>query len=254
MKNLFDLTGQVALVTGASGALGSQTAEALAQQGADVIIVGNRNIEGLTKTQKAIEAIGGKAIPLTCDLSDKDQIEALVENAIKECGKIDILLNCSGISVIKPAEETELEEWEKVININLTGVFLLCKYVGKHMIKENYGRIINISSAHGAVGSSVFGVSAYATSKGGEVMMTRQLAAEWAQYGITCNVVGPGLFLTDINADIQGPASARYNNTNPMSRPGKPHELDSTIIYLASKASSYVNGQFILVDGGYTIV
>ncbi|WP_031514713.1 SDR family NAD(P)-dependent oxidoreductase [Desulfofalx alkaliphila] len=255
MQNLFDLTGKVAIVTGASSGLGVQYAKALARQGADLVIAARR-YDRLLEVQKEIEALGRKCLPVKCDVGKESEIAAAVDLVIKEFGKIDILVNNAGVNAGAEAENLSESDWDKVADINLKGVFLFSKHVAKHMIAAGGGKIINTASMYGVVGNMVIPCAAYHATKGGVVNLTRGLAGEWAKYGINVNAIGPGFFESELTqAVIHTEEFMNYVKSRcPMQRLGKPGELDGVLIYLASEASNYTNGQTICVDGGWTAV
>lgn len=254
-KNIFDLTGRVAVVTGASSGLGAQMARAFARQGADVVILARR-LEKLEKLAEEIKAFGVKCLPVRCDVTDTEAIKQAAETVEKEFGKVDILVNNAGGGHVGPAEETTDEQWAGVVELDLNGVFKVAREFGKIMIKNNYGRIINIASMYGLVGNTALPSAGYHAAKGGVVNFTRALAAEWAKYGINVNCICPGYFATELTIDTLNTESfTNYMKaTVPLGRYGNEGELDSTAIYLASDASSYVTGVIIPVDGGYTCV
>ncbi len=255
MNTLFDLTGKVAIVTGASSGLGVQFAKALATQGADIVIVARR-MEKLQAVQKEIEGMGRKCLAVQCDVNKEAEIKSAVEQTIKEFGKIDILVNNAGVSAIAPAESMTEEQWDSVLNTNLKSVFLFSKNVAPQMIKQKYGKIISTSSMFGLVGNTAFTVCNYHASKSGVIGLTKALAAEWAKHNITVNAIGPGFFESEMTAAaIHTPEFEGYVKMScPMQRTGKTGELDGALIYLASDASSYITGQILAVDGGWTAV
>ncbi|HEY8421764.1 MAG TPA: glucose 1-dehydrogenase [Thermoclostridium sp.] len=254
-KNIFDLTGRVAVVTGASSGLGVQMAKAFARQGADVVILARR-MEKLEKVAEDIRALGVKCLPIRCDVTNTEDVKKAAEIAEKEFGKVDILVNNAGSGHVGPTEECTDDQWNGVINLDLNGVFKVAREFGKIMIKNKYGRIINIASMYGLVGNSALPCAGYHAAKGGVVNFTRALASEWAKYGINVNCICPGYFETELTVDTLNTESfTNYMKaTVPLGRYGREGELDSTAIYLASEASSYVTGVIIPVDGGYTCV
>lgn len=255
MQNLFDLTGKVAIVTGASSGLGVQYAQALAGQGADVAIVARR-YDRLLEVQKEIEALGSKCFSVKCDVCKESEIEAAVNSVLKEFGKIDILVNNAGTNAGAEAENLLESDWDKVVNINLKGVFLFSKHVAKHMIANGGGKIVNTASMYGLVGNTCIPCVAYHASKGGVVNMTRALASEWAKYNINVNAIGPGFFESELTKDVVTTDEflGYVKVSCPMERLGKPGELNGALIYLVSDAASYTTGQTICVDGGWTAI
>ena len=251
MENLFDLTGKVAIVTGTSRGLGQYFAGALAKAGADLVIT-SRNLSSLAKFKQEIESLGRKALPVQLDVLSQSDIENMVRLAIEEYGKVDILVNNAGLNIRNPGAEFSWQDWDTVLNTNLKGSFFCAQAAAKEMVKRNYGRIINVGSCTCVFGME--GIAPYTASRAGVLGMTRSLAVEWGRYGITVNVLAPGWFKTAQNAVL-------YENTEwvnyitdriPLNRPGKPHDLDGTVVFLASDASEYITGQIILVDGGFT--
>ena len=259
MQNYFDLTGKVALVTGASSGLGVQMAKALAKAGADIAITARRK-EKLLAVQKEIEALGVRCYVHVCDVSNLEQIQETVAAVEKNCSKIDILCNNAGTNgntgKAWPAEEQPTDNWDYIIRVNLCAPYYMAREVAKGMIKRGGGRIIMTGSIHSAVGMAEIPISAYATSKGGIAMMTKQLAVEWAKHGITVNAICPAYFRTELTEDVVGDEGFKQVVANhcPMGRLGKEGELDGAVIYFASDASSYTTGQLLWIDGGWTAI
>jgi gluconate 5-dehydrogenase len=251
--DLFDLHGKIALVTGASSGLGVQFAKALARQGADLAILARRR-EKLEETRKTLESLGARCLALPCDVLQIAEIRSAVSAVREHYGRIDILVNNAGTARAKPAESQSDEDWNAVINTNLNSVYFVAREVGKVMIAQKYGKIINLGSIHSRVGMPGRPLNAYCASKGGVLMLTRALAAEWAQYGITVNAIGPAYFPSEMTGGAMAdPAFAgAVKNFCPMGRPGREGELDGAVIYFASDASSYTTGQLLCVDGGWT--
>ena len=256
MKNYFDLTGHVAVVTGASAGLGLQMAKAFASQGANLVLMARRK-HLLEENARAIhEEFGVDVLPLPCDITDTEQVKAAVAATMERFGRVDILVNNAGTGAVAPAEEITDEQFHHEISIDLFGTFLCAREFGKEMIKAGYGRIINISSIYGLYGNMILGSAPYHAAKGGVVNLTRALAAEWGKFGITVNSICPGYFYTDLTTetlDSEYFQSLAKNNI-PMGRYGRNGELDTCALFLASPASTYVNGQNIAIDGGYTCV
>ena len=255
MSSLFNISGKVAIVTGASSGLGRQFALALAKEGANVAILARR-VEKLEEVKKEIEALGVECISVKCDVVDNESIKSAVATVVERFGRIDILVNNAGVGTGAPAELQEDSIWNMTINTNLNGVYFVAREVGKVMIKQNYGKIINIGSIHSTVSMNGSPISAYCASKGGVAMLTKALACEWAKYNITVNAIGPAYFeseMTDqiINTPEFAQAVMAYC---PMGRVGKPGELDGAVVYFASDASSYTTGQLLTVDGGWTTI
>ena len=253
MKNLFDLTGRVAIVTGASSGLGVDFAKALANQGANLALVARRE-EKLKEVQKEIEKLGVTCRYYVCDVTKTDQIKDVVERVEKDFGRIDILVNNAGLGLVDAAEKTTDEMWRTMVDTNLNGVYFFAREIGKVMLKQKYGRIINIGSIHSTVSMKGLPVTAYCATKGGVLMLTKALATEWAKEGITVNAIGPGYFALGMaEGVVADPEFAKIiEYMSPMGRAGRSRELDTTVIYLASDASTFITGQIITVDGGWT--
>lgn len=256
MKNYFDLSGRVAVVTGASAGLGLQMAKALASQGSNLVLLARR-MNLLEENAKAItEEFGVEVLPFACDITKTENVKEAVKATMDKFGRVDVLINNAGTGAVGPAEEITDEQFQHELNIDLYGSFVCAREFAKEMIKANYGRIINIASMYGLVGNLIVGSAPYHAAKGGVVNLTRALAAEWGKYGITVNSICPGYFYTDLTtATLDSDYfQAIAKNNIPLGRYGKNGELDTCAIFLASPASTYVNGQNIAVDGGYTCI
>ena len=252
MLECFELKGMVAVVTGASRGLGRAICIALAQAGSDIVGCA-RDMDSLSQTMDEVKKLGRRSLGLRADVTSSHDVKIMVQRAIAECGKIDVLVNNAGIVLFKPLVEQSEEEWTNVINTNLIGTFYCCKEVGKHMIKRKVGKVINMSSILGAIGLPL--QLAYASSKGGVDQMTKVMALEWAKKGVRVNAIGPTYFETDLVKQILKDRE-RFdfiNERTPMGRWGYLPELEGIIIFLASPASDFITGQTIYVDGGWTI-
>ena len=253
---MFDLKDKVAVVTGASSGLGVQMATAFARQGASLVILARRveRFEELAKKLK--KEFNTKVLPLKCDVTSTEDIEAAAKAAEKEFGHVDILLNCAGSSKDKGVVAMSDDEWDFTIATDMTSVFKMTRAFAKIMQKNHYGRIINIASMYGLVGNTEIHTVAYHSSKGGVVNFTRAVAAELALDGITCNAICPGYFETELTKPVlDTPRFQEFAKTHvPMQRYGKPGELDAAAVFLASKEASYVTGVILPVDGGYTCI
>ncbi len=245
------LDGRVALVTGASRGLGRAMALALAEAGADVALMA-RSREALEDTASAVTALGRRALALPADVTVEDQVENAVARAVDAYGGVDVLVNNSGVAVVKPLVDTTPAEWRRVLETNLTGAFNCCRAVGPGMIARRRGKIVNVASVLGARGLS--GYAAYSASKGGLLALTRALAVEWARHNIQVNAIAPGWFVTSMNEDAFADPGIRDRLLRdvPARRTGRPEELGALVVYLASSASDYVTGEVVFVDGGLT--
>lgn len=256
VKNYFDLTGKIAFLTGGSSGLGVQMAKALANQGATVVVAARRE-EKLKQTVKELEAMGAEASYTVIDVLKPETIDQAVKEILDRYGRIDILVNDAGVGRSVPAEEQSIETWRQIVGTNLDGLYYVARAVGRVMIKQGYGKIINMGSIHSEVGMlASSGLSAYAAAKGGVKMLTKQLATEWAKYGITVNAIGPAYFRSEMTEDAVGNEAFQQalKAYSPMGRLGKPGELDGAVIYFASDASSFTTGQILYVDGGWTAI
>jgi gluconate 5-dehydrogenase len=252
VRELFDLSGKVALITGGSRGLGLQMAEALGEMGARVVITARKAGE-LEEARAHLKAQGVDVTTVVNDLQNADSVKPLVGQVLESHRKIDVLVNNAGAAWGAPAEDHPLEAWHKVINLNLTAVFLLSQAVGKLcMIPRKYGRIVNLASIAGLVGTDprMMPTIAYNASKGGVVNLTRSLAVEWAQHGITVNAIAPGVFPSKMSQGMIDSAEQIIMEMTPMKRLGSDFDLKGLAVLLASDASAYITGQTIAVDGG----
>jgi gluconate 5-dehydrogenase len=246
---LFDLSGQVALVTGASRGLGQHFARALARAGADLILT-SRKAEDLTSFVAEIEALGRRAHPIALDVRDRASIDRLAEQVEADFPQVHILVNNAGCNVRKPALDVTWDDWNLVLDTNLRGTFFVAQAIARGMVRHGYGRIINIGSVTSVFGYA--GLAPYGASRGGVRQLTMSLADDWGPHGITVNCLAPGWFRTAQNQVL-------YDNKEwveylvdriPVKRPGDIHDLDGAVVFLASESSRYVTGQTLLVDGG----
>jgi NAD(P)-dependent dehydrogenase (short-subunit alcohol dehydrogenase family) len=248
-NELFDLTGQVALVTGASRGLGQYFGRALARAGADLILTSRRSSD-LASFVAEIEALGRKAVPLELDVRDEGSIERMAAAAEAACGQVHILVNNAGCNVRKPAFDVTWDDWNLVVETNLRGSFFVAQQMARRMVPHGYGRIINIGSVTSVFGYA--GLAPYGASRGGIRQLTMSLADDWGKHGITVNCLAPGWFETAQNKVMyQNKDWVEYLKERiPVKRPGEPRDLDGAVVFLASESSRYVTGQTILVDGG----
>jgi len=256
MQNLFDLTGEVALVTGASKGLGKMFANTLAEAGAKVCLFSFEE-EDLRQAHVDMQEAGHDCIQVLGDVTNEAQVQRAVDACMNTYGKLDILVNNAGIGRLnKTPQDTALAEWEKVIDVNVNGSFLCAKLAAKGMIKRKKGKIINMSSISGKVINKGVHGGSYDVSKQAIDGLTRALASEWAPYNINVNAIAPGYFMTDPNKAFFAADPAFYDmalSLIPAGRMAQPEELAGTLLYLASRASDYVHGTIIQVDGGYMV-
>jgi gluconate 5-dehydrogenase len=256
MNGLFDLTGKVAIITGAARGLGRVYAEAFAQQGASLILV-DQEPQGLEEVASELSQKGTQCLWYLADITDEAQVETAFQDGAKKLGRIDILMNNAGTARVNTAPELmDIEKWKFVIDVNVTGSYICAKIAGREMIRKKKGKIINISSISGFIINKGVHGGSYDVSKQAIVGMTRALAIEWAKYNINVNAIAPGYFLTVPNKDFFDADPTFYKDVLemiPMGRIGDPRELAGTAIFLASQASDYMTGSVIVVDGGYTV-
>lgn len=255
MKSYFDLSGQVAVVTGCSTGLGVQMANALASQGASIVALARRQDKIDAVAAEIAEKYGVETMAVRCDITDTEMVHEAIAQVMEQFGRIDILVNNAGTGAVGPAETITDEQFEHEFQIDLFGTFKVAREVAKvAMIPAGYGRIINIASMYGLVGNKVAPASPYHAAKGGVVNLTRGLAAEWGKYGITVNSICPGYFYTPLTKETLDSDFFQANAKAfiPVERYGNEGELDTAAIFLASPASTYVTGVALPVDGGYT--
>jgi gluconate 5-dehydrogenase len=249
---IFDLSGSTAIVTGAGGGLGAACAEAMAEAGADVVLVDIDPI-GLATTSATIAALGQRALAVECDIADEAAVAAMVAQAIAMFGSIEILINNAGIGDPEPLQihQYPTDQWNKVMAVNLNGQFFCARAVLQHMVPEKRGKSINIASMWGLAGpSSIFPLPAYAATKGAIVNLTREMALQYAPLGITVNAICPGFYRTNLGPFDDPEFLKAVTDFTPMGRIAEPHEIKGTAIYLASAASNFVTGLMLVADGG----
>jgi NAD(P)-dependent dehydrogenase (short-subunit alcohol dehydrogenase family) len=252
VRELFDLTGRVAVVTGGATGLGRQMAEALAELGAGVALAARDGGRCEAAARELAAAHGVAAAGFACDVSDPDAVEHLAAGVLERFGRVDVLVNNAGTAWGAPAESTPLRGWQKVVDVNLTGMFLCTQAFGRAMIAAGGGAIVNMASVTGLRGSApeVLDAIAYTSTKGAVVAFTRDLAVKWARHGIRVNAIAPGWFDTDLSHAVIERSGETLLATIPMRRLGGDTDLAGAVAYLASPASAYVTGQTLVVDGG----
>lgn len=248
---IFRLDGRVAIVTGASSGLGERFARLLAAAGANVVATARRADR---LADLAAEVEGVHAIP--CDVTDAESRAALLAETVARFGRVDVLVNNAGLAGPVPSESETVEHFEALVDVNLTALFALSQLAARQMIEQGAGAIVNIASAHGLVAATPIKQAAYAASKGGVVNLTRQLGTEWARKGIRVNAIAPGFFASEMTTDLWDDERSLewIRRTDPMGRTGEAHELDGALLLLAGEAGSYITGQTIAVDGGWTAI
>lgn len=251
VKELFNLTGKTALVTGGGRGLGEQIAEGFAEAGANVVVC-SRKEENCKEVSEKLEKIGAQSLALKCDITNPEDINQVVEKTIEKFGAIDILVNNSGATWGAPVDEMPLEAFQKVINVNVIGTFLMSQAVGKVMKDQEYGKIINIASVAGLKGSDpeLMDAIGYNTSKGGVITFTKDLAVKWGPSGIYVNAIAPGFFPTKMSKVLIERSKDKFLSRTPLRKFGTDTDLKGVALFLASSASDFVTGETIVVDGG----
>ena len=248
--SLFSLEGRVAVVTGGTSGIGLALVRGLAEAGADVVPMSRRR-EQVDAAAAEVEQRGRRAVRVTADVGDRASLQAALGATIEQLGKVDILVNCAGITKRTPTLDVTDEEWNAILETNLTGTLRACQVFGRHMLERGYGRIVNIASLASFVG--LFEVAAYTASKSGVAGLTRALAVEWGSRGVNVNAIAPGVYRTALNAALlDGTERGKeFRLRTPMGRFGRVEELAGAVVFLASDAASFVNGELLAVDGGF---
>lgn len=249
----FGIEGDNAIVTGASSGLGVDFTEALAQAGVNVVIAARRYERLVENAERIMEDNDVRIVPVETDVTKEDQVINMVDTAVEELGSLEIMVNNAGIAVMEPSVDMPLDVWKKVIDVNLTGVFLTARTAARQMIEQEFGKMINIASIYGAVGDK-FHAAPYYASKAAVINLTRAFAIEWAPYNINVNAIAPGFFPSEMTEDILDDEQARQliKSRTALGRVGDPFDLQGALIYLASPASDYMTGETLFIDGGWT--
>ncbi len=250
MDELFNLSGKVAVITGGAGEIGRAIALAFAERGADIVVT-SRNINKLEEVAKEVRGLSRKALAVTCDVTDEQSVNNMVSRVVKEFSRIDILVNAAGAALRKAALDTTSHDWSHIIELNSLGTFLCCKIVGKVMVGQKGGKIINISSLRGRFGTPSFG-SAYCPSKGAVDSLTRTLACEFGQYNIHVNALAPSVIKTELSKTLlEDPVRAKnLSSQAPLGRIAELSDVIGPVVFLATDASNFITGQILYVDGG----
>ena len=251
VKELFDLSGRVSVITGGATGLGLQMATALAEAGSNIVVC-SRKLENCEAAAHQLEKLGAQALAVACDVTKPDQVEAMKEATLKKFARVDVLVNNAGRAWSAPPEEMPLERWQQVFDLNITAPFLCAQSIGREMIKKKRGKIINIASVAGLVGRNPrnYNSVAYSASKGALVNFTRDLAVKWAQHNIQVNCICPGFFVTPLNRELYARNKESIDRDIPLGRTGGPDDLKGLAVLLASDASDFMTGAIIPVDGG----
>lgn len=251
----FSLKNYCSIVTGGAMGLGKAMATALAEAGSDLVIA-DINTDVAEQTAAEFRALGVRALVVKTDVTDPQTVDSMVNQVMAEFGRIDVLINNAGIAVHEKAENLKLADWNRVLDVNLNGVFIVSQAVGRIMIEQQRGSIINISSMSGIIVNTPQAQSAYNVSKAGVIMLTKSLAAEWAGHHIRVNTIAPGYMKTELTRPYfegNGEMVRKWMELTPMHRPGTPDELEGLAVYLASEVSSFMTGSVLTIDGGYTV-
>lgn len=253
VKQLFDLSGRISVVTGGATSLGLQMATALAEAGSHLVIC-SRKLENCERAAHEIEKLGVSALALACDVTQPDQVEAMARRTMAKFGRVDVLVNNAGRAWVATPEDTPLERWRQVFDLNVTAPFICAQILGREMIKSRRGKIINIASIAGLLGRNpkAYNSISYGASKGALVNFTRDLAVKWARHNIQVNCLCPGFFVTPFNEKAFERSGDYIVSEIPLGRTGGPHDLKGAVVLLASDASDYMTGAIIPVDGGST--
>jgi NAD(P)-dependent dehydrogenase (short-subunit alcohol dehydrogenase family) len=252
MGNLFDLTGKVAIVVGGAGGIGHAQALGLAEAGADVVVA-SRKLEHLESVAKEIQARGRKSLAVPVEVTQEKSVVAMLDGILKEFSHVDILVNSHGLAIRKPADTFPIDEWQQVMDVNTRGTFICCQVVGRVMLKQRSGKIINMSSVRGRYGLPV-DYAAYCASKGAVDTLTRTLACEWAKYNVLVNAVAPTIVETELTRPaLADPEYAkRMKSRIPLGRWAMPEDIVGATVFFASPASDFITGQVLYIDGGVT--
>lgn len=255
VKELFDLTGKVAIVTGGGRGLGEQIAKGFAEAGANVVLC-SRNENACKEVSEELKSIGVESLAIKCDVTNPEDVQNVVNQTKEKFGRIDILVNNSGASWGAPAEDMPLEAWHKVLNVNVTGTFIMSQAVGKIMLEQKTGKIINIASVAGLQGTNPKYLDAvgYSASKGAVVNLTRDLAVKWGSRGINVNAIAPGFFPTKMSKDVIAHGGEDILEGTPLKRFGSENDLKGAALFLAAPASDFITGAILVVDGGSSVM